>query len=213
MPSAPAHEPSKNLLRANPRKNLPSRKRTESTFVLAFSRAYLAQLGGGAPSHDAYSAREFRVSGFGIADFIWVTRLSAFSADEGSGLSLRVPRTPRRETLFAFEMKMVDWRKALAQAYRYRYFADRALVVLPPIVTKRARKFLATFKALQVGLWAFDKRSGKISKVYTPRNSTPLCAATRERAVASLAAQIRVRPVPRTARSLPRTPRCDRCSI
>lgn len=194
MPSAPAHKPSKSLLRAHPRKNLPSRKRTESSFVLAFSRAYLTEVGETRTSRGAYSAREFRVSGFGIADFIWVTRLSSGSENEGTGLSLRRLKPPRRETLFAFEMKMVDWRKALAQAYRYRYFADRALVVLPPTPTKRARKFLSTFKALQVGLWAFDKITGRITKVYTPCNSAPLCAATRGRAVESLAAQIRVLP-------------------
>jgi len=196
MPSAPAHKPSKSLLRVHPRKNLPSRKRTESSFVLAFSRAYLAELGETGTIGGAFSAREFRVSGFGIADFIWVTRLSSVSENEGIGLSLRRPKLPRRETLFAFEMKMVDWRKALAQAYRYRYFADRALVVLPPTAMKRARKFLSTFKTLQVGLWAFDKISGRITKVYTPRNSTPLCAATRGRAVESLAAQIKARPAP-----------------
>src|SRR5947207_2551995 len=109
MPSDPAKKNLRNFLRAHPRKNLPShiaQKRTESSFVLSFSRAFEAQLSAGKIGEEGYAAREFRVSGFGIADFIWLTRLSSISTDEGSGLSLRIPKRPRRETLFAFEMKM-----------------------------------------------------------------------------------------------------------
>ena len=107
---------------------------------------------------------------------------------------MRQPPPPARETLLAFEMKLRDWRKALAQAFRYRYFADAAHVVLPPEVAERARVFLGTFRELEVGLWSFDKTTGRIRRFYTPRRKTPRSGAARQRAVATLRRGFKVRP-------------------
>jgi hypothetical protein len=93
-------------------------------------------------------------------------------------------------------MKLQDWRKALAQACRYRYFADAAHVVLPPEVAERARVFLGTFRELEVGLWSFDKTTGRIRRLYTPRRKTPRSDAARQRAVATLRRGFKARPTP-----------------
>jgi hypothetical protein len=170
-------------------------KRGESNFVLAFGRAFTASAWVELRQRNSLPARELRVEGFGIADFIWVSWRSNRNADEGSGLGMHASRLPRKHTLLAFELKMRDWRKALAQAYRYRYFADAAFVVLPPPAAESALAFLPTFKVLEVGLWAFDNTSGVIREIYTPRTKHPKSDTARTRAMASLARRLRVRPI------------------
>jgi len=73
-------------------------------------------------------------------------------------------------------MKLTDWRKGFAQAYRYSYFADLAIVVLPPDSAKAAEVELSLFRKLGVGLWSFEKNERANSQaIHTaplePRNA------------------------------------------
>jgi len=169
----------------HPRRNLPARtgrKRGESNLVLAFTKAYIATI---APH--GIGGREFALSGFGTADFIWLAWRHSTASEDGSALSMekiKFQLTPRKLT--AFEMKLTDWRKGLAQAYRYSYFADLAIVVLPPDAVKLAKTKLKLFQQLNIGLWSFDKTTGRIRKLSTPRNSKPRNLRAKERALESL---------------------------
>jgi hypothetical protein len=80
-------------------------------------------------------------------------------------------------------MKLTDWRKGLAQAYRYGYFSDLAIVVLPPESAKLARAELTLFRKLNVGLWSFHRATGRILRHFTPRASKPRNAKAREKAL------------------------------
>jgi hypothetical protein len=158
-----------NFLRSNPRRNLPgaiSRKRGEANFVSAFTKAYLGTIG-----RHGIGGRQFALSGFGIADFVWIAWRKSQDGEEGSAVSLEQLRTRlSRQKLAAFEMKLTDWRKGLAQAYRYSYFADLSVVVMPAAVVDVARENLALFRLLRIALWSFDQPSGKIRKLFTPRS-------------------------------------------
>jgi len=169
----------------HPRRNLPAevaRKRGESNFVCAFAKAYIASI---APH--GIGGSEFPLSGFGIADFVWLAWRHSGGGAEGSAVSIeRIKSELARQKLSAFEMKLADWRKGVSQAYRYSYFADVAIVVLPPEVASVARKELKLFRSLGVGLWSFDKAAGKIIKLFTPQNSCPRNADARAKALASL---------------------------
>ncbi|MGH9429013.1 MAG: hypothetical protein ACRD2L_22240 [Terriglobia bacterium] len=66
------------------------------------------------------------------------------------------------QMLTAFEMKLIDWRKGLAQAYCYSHFADVAIVVLPPDAAKTAEAELQLFRELSGGLWSFDMITGEL---------------------------------------------------
>jgi hypothetical protein len=168
-----------------PRRNLPAalaRKRGESNFVSAFTKAYVSPF---AP--DGIGGREFALPGFGIADFIWIAWGDPASPEEGSALSvenLSSRLIPNKLT--AFEMKLSDWRKGLAQAYSYSYFADLAVVVLPPDLATTAKADLGVFRECNVGLWSFDPATGVIRKLFTPRRSGPLNPQAKDRALASL---------------------------
>jgi len=169
----------------HPRRNLPAalaRKRGESNFVSTFSKAYIASIASG-----GIGGKEFALSGFGIADFVWIAWQSAVNPDEGSALSIeKLKSLLNRHKLTAFEMKLSDWRKGLAQAYRYSYFADLAVVVLPPALAATAKAALDRFRASSIGLWSFDPASGAIRKLFTPRSSGPRNSKAKERALDSI---------------------------
>lgn len=167
-----------------PRRNLPvsvSRKRGESNFVSAFTKAYISSL---APK--GIGGRDFALSGFGIADFIWYA-WQHFPSDDGTALSVRKIKAEfARHKLSAFEMKLTDWRKGITQAYRYSYFSDVSVLVLPPKTARLAKSELELFRKLRVGLWEFDKEDGKIRKIFTPRQRKPRNAKAKAKAIESL---------------------------
>lgn len=176
-----------NFQMRQPRRNLPakaSRKRGEANFVSAFSKAYIESV---APK--GIGGREFPLAGFGIADFVWVAWCP--NGQDGSALSLeRLKAVLSKHRLTAFEMKLTHWRKGLTQAYRYSYFADRSVLVLPPNAAALARKEMPLFKELGVGLWSFDMDSGKITRHFTPRVTAPKNESVRDRAVALLSRKV-----------------------
>lgn len=156
-----------------------SKKRTEANFVLAFGRTYYQENVDKRAGHDRSfeMARELYVPGLGIADMV-----SVFYS-------------PRKPTLHAFEMKIKDWRKALAQAYRYKYYADSAYVVLPPDEAVKAVLSLPVFRAINVGLWAFDKEKGIIKRIYNPKKDKPISISAYNKALTLLSQQIKSLPV------------------
>ena len=117
-----------------------ARKRGESNFVSAFSKAYIGSV---APT--GIGGREFPLAGFGIADFVWMAWCP--TGGDGTALSLeRLKAMMAKHRLTAFEMKLTHWRKGLTQAFRYSYFADRSILVVPPNVAASARQELSLFK-------------------------------------------------------------------
>jgi hypothetical protein len=169
----------------HPRRNLPAtlaRKRGESNFVSAFSKAYIASV---AP--DGVGGKEFALSGFGIADFVWIAWRNTVNRNEGSALSIEELKTLlNQHKLAAFEMKLSDWRKGLTQVYRYSYFADLAVLVLPPDLAATATSGLDLFRKSNVGLWSFAPATGTISELFTPRRSGPRSARAKDKALESL---------------------------
>jgi hypothetical protein len=164
----------------NTRRNLPavsSAKRGESNFLARFERAYFAHETG-LVGHELVAGREFGLDGYGRADVLWIAWKQAPDATDFSALALS-----RRIHVTAIEAKLKDWRKGLQQAARYRYFANRALLVVPPATARVALNYLSTFRELNVGLWEFDPETGRIFKHTTPRQRRALNERARERAI------------------------------
>ncbi len=150
-----------------PRRNLPipfSRKRTEDLFTLSFARAFLRDV----TRQPDSCVREFPLNGYGIADFVCLISPKHVSAPTSSH------RLDEDGTVISFEAKMSDWRKALSQAFRYKFFSNLAVVVVPHRASLVALKYIDTFKILGVGLWSFDPRLSRVTKHYTPRLGSPL---------------------------------------
>lgn len=166
----------------DPRLNLPpsvGRKRAEANFVIKFMDAYLKQV-----SKSGVGGKHFALPGFGIADFVWIAWRNSINGDEGSALSLeRLKVRLAKHLLTAFEMKLTDWRKGLAQAYRYGHFADKSILVVPPTTATLALKIKKLFQHLCVELWSFDPESGKIRKLVAFKSSGARNVAARAKAV------------------------------
>ena len=166
----------------DPRLNLPpqsGRKRAEANFVIKFMHAYLKQI---APA--GVGGKHFALPGFGIADFVWIAWRNATSGGEGTALSLELLKVRlMKRRLTAFEMKLTDWRKGLAQAYRYGHFADRAVLVVPPNAAKIALEDRRLFQHLNVGLWSFDPVSETIRKHVSPKSWGARSTGARAKAV------------------------------
>lgn len=73
----------------------------------------------------------------------------------------------------AIEVKLRDWKRALKQAYRYKWFSDRSYVCLPDNFSISAKKNISKFVEYGIGLITLHD-NGKIEKVYEPPVSTPV---------------------------------------
>lgn len=158
---------------SEPCHNLPGRKgiaTAEDRFTIAFMRAYLDQVNSihrKSRKTTLAFAREIPINGYGIAD-LYVVAWDGIPGEKfpDTRSFVRVVRASTR----AFECKLVNWRKAMAQAGRYCFFANQSFVVLPEKACDRALPFLNTFQKIRVGLWSFSLKTGKITVHHTPRN-------------------------------------------
>lgn len=152
----------------NTRRNLPAhtgRRRGEANFVGAFLKAFMEKA-----KDDSWCGRHFAVAGCGVADCI-VFRLKKTRSGRA------------KPHLVAFEAKLFDWRKALAQAFRYRYYADSAIVMLPASAAKAAMRNREAFERCGVGLWTFNTRSGAVCHRIAAVTRAPLNTRKREQAL------------------------------
>lgn len=166
----------------NRRRNLPgaaARRRGEADFVRGFEAAYLQRF-----CARGIGGREFEMFNYGIADFVWVAWRGKAHPEEATALTVeKIQQHLQKHLLSAFELKLRDWRRGLSQAYRYRYFADRAILVLPPQAARRARANVSMFRRLKVGVWSFDMTTGKIHPIFTPTRTKARNGVAREKAI------------------------------
>jgi hypothetical protein len=77
-------------------------------------------------------------------------------------------------TSIAIEAKLTNWKRALKQALRYKWFSERSYVCLPVANIKPALSNIDYFKKLKVGLISVSNDGGyKI--LYNPRPTKPIC--------------------------------------
>lgn len=174
------------------RRNLPlstASKRGESNFLARFEKVYFeSELRLATKKQKFATGREFALNGFGRADLLFMAWTHSKTAEEFTAVALR-----NRLRLTAIEAKIKDWRKGLMQAARYRFFANRALLVLPPETARTALTFIATFRDLNVGLWEFDTTTNRLRRHFTPRSGRPLNVEAREKAVLAIILGLKLR--------------------
>jgi hypothetical protein len=161
----------------NTRRNLPPEtglKRGEANFLGAFERHVTTNL-----FKTGYGGRNFALSNYGIADFVWL-----------------LPPSQKQKSkdcvLYAFEMKISNWRRAFQQAYRYSYYSDAAFVVLPSGKGSPALANLDLFKMHRIGLWLFDRNKSKVEKVFTPEQYTARNPIARDKAIQKISTSIKL---------------------
>jgi hypothetical protein len=73
---------------------------------------------------------------------------------------------------FAIEAKLKDWKRALKQAYRYKWFAEYSYVVLDAYYSNVAIKNINLFEKYNVGL-ASITIDGKLKRHFNPKRQQP----------------------------------------
>jgi hypothetical protein len=162
-----------------PHRNLPASKAgkgREARFVRQFAHAYATQfrqLHPRSADNVVAVAREIPANGYGIADCVAVSWKPSNLRSAEARVEPNRFLSRARPTLRAFELKLNDWRRALLQANRYRFFAHVPIVVLPAEKCALALAHLPTFRLLGVGLWSFAAATGRILAHFTPHRSRP----------------------------------------
>lgn len=199
MPTTLINTPIPKYRFQEPRRNLSnssSKKNTERNFTIKFARAYIAQfelLHHGTTRTEVHFSREIPINGYGIADFVALYFDPNKLSSNGTSLDIYDFINNAKPIIRAFELKISNWRKALIQAHRYRYFADGCIVVLPFEKLNTASQFIDTFKAIKVGLWGFSEETSQIKTLFTPRPSPPLEPKYKPRAIQLVARATRFR--------------------
>lgn len=73
----------------------------------------------------------------------------------------------------AIEAKLKNWKRALNQAYRYKWFASTSYVVLDEKRISGAVLNIDLFKKMNVGLACIDKK-GNVSVLFKPKKEKPI---------------------------------------
>jgi|WetSurMetagenome_2_1015567.scaffolds.fasta_scaffold04872_7 hypothetical protein len=173
------------LIRKEPRNNFPLRyltKKTESNFILFFVKAYLDSFYEIEKNKNILIGKELSLNGYGIADLVIYLLPKENKKNEKKDKS----------KLITFEMKMKDWKKALSQATRYKYFSNQTIVVLPEEAKNSAIHNIDVFRNLNVGFWTFSKKNNRIYKVYTPRNRKPINKELNQKAIQILESKFKI---------------------
>lgn len=90
--------------------------------------------------------------------------------------------------VWAFELKLKNWKRALYQAFRCKSFADWVFVVLPSEKRSLASKNVDLFRSFNVGLWIFDLSSSLVEQLFVPEQNKRFLKPYREFAVDRLLA-------------------------
>lgn len=163
----------------NTRRNLPpatGRKRGEANFLGAFERHLTSNV-----FNAGYGGKNFPLFNYGIADFVWFLPKN------------NDPMDHLKATLFAFETKLENWKRAFQQAYRYSFYSDVSFVVLPKNKSKQALSNLGLFQLHGIGLWFFDKNNSSIEKAFTPSKRTARNPEARQKAIDIISTKIKFR--------------------
>jgi hypothetical protein len=79
------------------------------------------------------------------------------------------------KNIVAIELKIKNWKRALIQAFKYKSFAHKSIVVIDENFKHRALKNIEDFKRLKIGLASFN--SGKEFVIhYMPEQDNPFSA-------------------------------------
>lgn len=82
---------------------------------------------------------------------------------------LSVNEDLKKNSIWAFELKLSNWKRALFQALQYKAFANYVAIVLPYEKENILKQNLSTFIALNVGVLLFDYKTEKSKWLRRPQ--------------------------------------------
>ncbi len=92
---------------------------------------------------------------------------------EESGVRLLFPIHENDIELWAYELKLKDWKRGLYQAFQYKPFAHSVAIVLPREAATPVMARLDRFRAYNVGVLIFDPETDDLRVLVRPKKSPP----------------------------------------
>lgn len=87
---------------------------------------------------------------------------------------LSINESSQQNSIWAFELKLSNWKRALFQALQYKAFANYVAVVLPYEKEHILRKNLSAFITLNVGVFLFDPKTLKSKWLCRPKKESSI---------------------------------------
>lgn len=84
------------------------------------------------------------------------------------------PEISLERTIWAFELKLEDWKRALFQAMQYRAFANYAVTVFPMEKENLLKANLHMFVGLDIGVLLFDRGKQRAKWLFRPKKQAPI---------------------------------------
>jgi hypothetical protein len=75
--------------------------------------------------------------------------------------------------LWAFELKLKNWKRAIFQALQYKAFANRVVTVFPNNKTQLLKNNLDMFSTLKIGVMTYDTETGSYEMLVKPCKLKP----------------------------------------
>lgn len=69
-------------------------------------------------------------------------------------------------SIFSFELKLENWKRALFQAIRYKTFSEFSYVVMPKEKVALLKKNIDFFKQSNIGIAVYDERKDTLETIY-----------------------------------------------
>lgn len=151
----------------NPSLNLPNifKANPEKLMVKRFLRNFESFPINNIKPKKRFIIKEYEQQGYGIADLVCIDHAKNKNSKN---------KISEKKYVISFEFKINNWKKALSQAIRYKYYSNLTIVVLPPAKRNNYEKYIEAFKEYNIGLWVFDNENKKIDNLFTPKYSNPL---------------------------------------
>jgi len=138
------------------------------------SAMLLSLLKPASPRSEAYLRQVTKLSPSTFRKAISDLQEAALVETTATGTYIQSPRVSEIQIdLWAFEVKVEDWQRALYQALQYQAFAHRVVVVYPERWIQRIEKQAARFRKLSIGVVAVDDENESCRIVVTPKKNRP----------------------------------------
>lgn len=140
--------------------------RPAAATVYSFTRA--------APRTEVFLAERTGLSRATLRSCLADLRAIGLLRETPTGSVVRARLLPKPD-VWAFEVKVANWRRALFQALQYQAFAHRVVVVLSAEFAHRAIEHESLFQALGVGLLIIDttENAATLERSVAPRRARP----------------------------------------
>lgn len=85
-----------------------------------------------------------------------------------------VQNTIPKDNIWAFELKLSNWKRAMFQALQYKAFANYSVVVFPLEKEKVLHENLQAFVEFNIGVLLYDAKTGNNKWLKHPRKEKPI---------------------------------------